>query len=80
MRKKFKFSNISSICLLIVAKEHTFLAVDDGNERILDDHTPVVKTLVLKEGAQVMLLKNIKISDGLVNGARGVVTSFSSTG
>lgn len=42
----------------------------------LDQQTPVPGKLVLKVGAQVMLLKNINISAGLVNGARGVVTSF----
>lgn len=60
--------------------EYKYVAVDNGSEKMLDDHTPVVKNLVLKQGAQVMLLKNIKISSGLVNGARGIVTSFTSSG
>lgn len=42
----------------------------------LDQQTPVPGKLVLKVGAQVMLLKNINIASGLVNGARGVVTNF----
>lgn len=46
----------------------------------LDQQTPVPHKLTLKVGAQVMLLKNVNISSGLVNGARGVVVSFSSTG
>jgi ATP-dependent DNA helicase PIF1 len=38
---------------------------------------PVSKKLVLKIGAQVMLLKNSKNNDNLCNGSRGVVISFS---
>ncbi|XP_039298062.1 ATP-dependent DNA helicase PIF1-like [Nilaparvata lugens] len=51
---------------------------DKGNSKILDEYTPVENTISLKVGAQVMLVKNINVSKGLVNGARGVVTKFSS--
>lgn len=47
---------------------------------MLDEQTPVESSLVLKVGAQVMLLKNVNISKGLVNGARGVITKFSKEG
>ncbi|RXG60294.1 ATP-dependent DNA helicase PIF1 [Armadillidium vulgare] len=42
----------------------------------LDNSTPVLGKLHLKVGAQVMLMKNLDVSQGLVNGARGVVTGF----
>ncbi|XP_017781591.1 PREDICTED: ATP-dependent DNA helicase PIF1 [Nicrophorus vespilloides] len=42
----------------------------------LDQQTPVPGKLQLKVDAQVMLLKNVNVSAGLVNGARGVVTGF----
>ncbi|KAG5680985.1 hypothetical protein PVAND_010459 [Polypedilum vanderplanki] len=45
--------------------------------KTLDSQLPVPHKLVLKEGCQVMLLKNINLSNGLVNGARGIVTKFS---
>ncbi|XP_044252471.1 ATP-dependent DNA helicase PIF1 [Tribolium madens] len=45
-------------------------------KKLLDQQTPIPHKLELKVGAQVMLLKNINIATGLVNGARGVVKSF----
>ncbi|KAF2896924.1 hypothetical protein ILUMI_09248 [Ignelater luminosus] len=49
---------------------------DPTSSKQLDQQTPVPGKLILKVGAQVMLLKNINITSGLVNGARGVVTGF----
>lgn len=44
--------------------------------KTLDSQLPVPHKLILKIGAQVMLLKNINLSTGLVNGARGVIIRF----
>jgi hypothetical protein len=43
----------------------------------LDKFCNAPAQLELKVGAQVMLLKNLSVTDGLVNGSQGVVTSFS---
>ncbi|XP_050298703.1 ATP-dependent DNA helicase PIF1 [Anthonomus grandis grandis] len=47
-----------------------------GSSKQLDMQTTVPGKLELKIGAQVMLLKNINLSAGLVNGARGIVKLF----
>ncbi|GLV34540.1 Pif1 DNA helicase [Carabus blaptoides fortunei] len=56
----------------------TFLAqdTDAAYTRQLDQQTPVSCRVILKVGAQVMLLKNVSVSKGLVNGARGIVVRF----
>ncbi|CDK13362.1 ATP-dependent DNA helicase PIF1 [Caenorhabditis elegans] len=59
----------------------TFHAYDDES---FDTHakarTLAQKKLVLKVGAQVMLIKNIDVIKGLCNGSRGFVEKFSENG
>jgi len=49
---------------------------DENYKRQLENTSRFPKKLVLKVGAQVMLLTNKDVRNGLVNGARGVVISF----
>lgn len=57
-------------------KVYTALDSDSSMTYMLDQQLPVPGKLILKIGAQVMLLKNINVNNGLVNGARGVVIDF----
>ncbi|XP_053449181.1 ATP-dependent DNA helicase PIF1 isoform X2 [Nycticebus coucang] len=61
---------------------HNFEAMDSDPElaQTLDTQCPASRLLQLKLGAQVMLVKNLAVSRGLVNGARGVVVGFQTEG
>ncbi|CAH2310452.1 ATP-dependent DNA helicase PIF1 [Pelobates cultripes] len=48
--------------------------------KTINSQCPVGEKIQLKKGAQVMLAKNLDVSRGLVNGARGVVIGFEGSG
>jgi len=53
---------------------------DPSMREHIDNLCHAVSSLGLKVRAQVMLIRNMDVSHGLVNGARGVVTGFSGNG
>ncbi|XP_009946207.1 PREDICTED: ATP-dependent DNA helicase PIF1, partial [Leptosomus discolor] len=68
-------------CLQQLSGEvHAFEALDSDPMlvKLMDAQCPVSGRVELKLGAQVMLAKNLDVSQGLVNGARGVVVGFES--
>ncbi|XP_055613049.1 ATP-dependent DNA helicase PIF1 [Uranotaenia lowii] len=62
----------------LTGEEKTYHATDSDPymTKTLDQQVQAPGKLVVKIGAQVMLLKNINITEGLVNGARGVVIDY----
>lgn len=54
----------------------TMRARDVGRTELLDKATPVRAAIDLKVGAQVLLMKNVSVAEGLCNGTRGQVTAF----
>ena len=76
MKKQVSEENDDRLAKLDAA-EVEYAALDKGTATYLEQLTRscnAVERLVLKEGAQVMLLKNL--TSVLVNGSRGVVVSF----
>uniref|UniRef100_A0A6J0SYQ3 ATP-dependent DNA helicase PIF1 n=1 Tax=Pogona vitticeps TaxID=103695 RepID=A0A6J0SYQ3_9SAUR len=63
-------------------EQRSFKAVDSDPllVKMIDAQCPVSSVIELKQGAQVMLTKNLDVSRGLVNGARGVVIGFETKG
>lgn len=60
----------------LVSREKTYYPVDDAPEqwvKFLDKNCRAPSPLTLKVGAQVMLLVNLDVAGGLVNGSVGVV-------
>ncbi|KZC10480.1 PREDICTED: ATP-dependent DNA helicase PIF1 [Dufourea novaeangliae] len=68
---EFQLNELKSESKVYVAQDS-----DPSMTSTMDNQLPVPGKLVLKVGAQVMLLKNINVSNGLVNGARGVIIKF----
>ena len=63
---------------IFAGSSHTFESMDSEEAYLkqINYLSPVPEKLELRIGSQVMLAKNLDVSQGLVNGARGVVTGF----
>jgi hypothetical protein len=62
---------------LLQSPIYRYAAVDSREEDILRD-LHAAEQISLRVGAQVMLLANLNVREGLVNGTRGIVTGFAS--
>jgi ATP-dependent DNA helicase PIF1 len=51
----------------------------EEQSKVLDSNLNIGRTIKLKLGAQVMLVANLDVGMGLVNGSRGVITKISTT-
>ncbi len=75
-----KVNNYNEICLSEIKSPSVFFyALDTGEERhikSLDKNCPAAKTIELKVGAQVIILANICVLDGFVNGTVGKIIKF----
>ena len=64
---------------MLQGEEHEYTAIDSGDDvfvRSLQNNCPARTRLRLRVGAQVILVKTLDITEGLVNGSRGVVVKF----
>ena len=61
-------------------RRYTATDSDPSLSKFLNNHTPVDQVVRLRVGAQVMLMKNMDVGAGLVNGARGRVEAFTKDG
>ncbi len=64
------------VFFLAEAVVHKSIDSESGHRTILNTLCPAKDEIVLKIGAQVMLVKNLDVNNGLVNGSRGIVVGF----
>ena len=77
LRREVQGINQSELKML-PGEERCYQATDTGDPRLVQDCG--VQELVLKQGAQVVLLKNLNAQGQLFNGSRGVVAGFAWNG
>lgn len=68
--------NDSKLKQLPMDEQHVFNAIDTGHRQNMLKDIKAPPRLELRVGAQVMLVKNLDQTRGLINGARGVVKQF----
>ena len=78
--RKVQVGNENSKRLYALADDdHVYHAQDGGEPAFLNQlvrNCAADEIITLREGAQVILLKNLDVVNGLVNGSRGVVIGF----
>lgn len=70
----------SSVDTVTDTRSRKKIPLTEAHVKVINNCTASPQEITLAVGAQVMLIKNLDVEEGMVNGSRGVITEFDNCG